>query len=368
MTAPARQALDPQRADRAFASLLARTRPRIEAALERTFDALLAARASTSREVATTYGVARELTMRGGKRFRAALAAAAYEGLAPKPIRGVAVAAGTSLELLQSYLLIQDDWMDGDVERRGGPSAHVALADRLGRSTRTRAHDGAIGAILAGDVVFGLAIGALRGAKVEPAIALRALAQLERIHEDVVTGQILDTLATKPDVERLHELKTGSYTVRGPLELGAILAGAGAPVVRALGRFARPLGVAFQLRDDLLGVFGTEVESGRPPGSDLRAGKDTSVIRIARAELRSEELRAFEAVWGDRGAKPRDVARVVRTIEATTARSQVERRLATLCDEAELFAMRLPLTERARHELAGASRAFRIGPGGRVAQ
>src|SRR5262249_23537715 len=156
-----------------------------------------------------------------------------------------------ALEILHAYLLVHDDWMDQDEVRRGGPSVHVMLRravsdDRLGDAA----------AILAGD--FGSAMAQRLLLQVEaPAAHLAEAAKVfARIQEDVVLGQTLDLLDPSCDVETKHDLKTGSYTVRGPLALGAALAGASDERRAALERFGAPLGVAFQLRDDLLGVFG----------------------------------------------------------------------------------------------------------------
>lgn len=357
-----------ENAKKAFASLLKTTKPAVESKMEAMFRDRAKLRSPNGPEVRDVVAVAHDLSMRGGKRFRAALLAAAYFGVAPRGAKDNALLGGVSLEMLQSYLLIQDDWMDGDVERRGGPSAHVALAKKLGGGPLLPERAGGVGALLASDLVWGLAVSALLATKVEPAIRVRALDELMRIHEDVVAGQVIDTLAKKPDIEVLHDLKTGSYTVRGPLALGAILGGAGKPVLRALGRYADPLGVAFQLRDDLLGVFGSEAEAGRPQGSDLRSGKNTSVLRHASPKLRGAGKKALATVWKKGDAKQKDVLTAVEAISATGAREAVEKRLASLCDRAEREASKLPLAASAKAQLMGASLAIRVGPGGREAR
>jgi geranylgeranyl diphosphate synthase type I len=331
------------------------------------FAARLAQRGRVSREVKTVIEVARDLTLRGGKRFRAALLSSTYFGAKPRGAADVAVAGGVALEMLQSYLLVQDDWMDGDLERRGGPSAHVALAKRLGKGPLAPDQAGAVGAILAGDLIWGLAVEALSTARAPADVRTEAVTELISIHEDVAVGQVLDTLSLRADVEKLHDLKTGSYTVRGPLALGAILGGAPRATVTALGAFAAPLGVAFQLRDDLLGVFGTEEESGRPAGSDLMAGKSTSVLRDALPKLRGADKRAVSAVWKRRAPRTA-VKRAIAAVESTGAREVVESRLAALCTDAEKRAAKLPLSDKAKDQLVGASLAIRVGPGGREAR
>jgi geranylgeranyl diphosphate synthase type I len=279
-----------------FEALLSLAKKASEQRLERAFAARLAARAALGPEVRAVLEAARDLSLRGGKRFRAALVVSAYRGVAPEARLAPAFAAGAALELLQSYLLVQDDWMDGDVERRGGPSVHVALESALGQGK----HPAAVGAMLASDLLWGMALAELLGSGAEPRALVLACQEFARFHDDVVTGQILDGLAHGAEIEALHALKTGSYTVEGPLTLGAALAGAEPKVLTSLRRFAAPLGLAFQLRDDLLGVFGTEAESGRPVGSDLRAGKLTSVVSLALTRADAPSKRAIEGVLGMR--------------------------------------------------------------------
>jgi geranylgeranyl diphosphate synthase type I len=170
--------------------------------------------------------------------------------------------AGASLELLQTYLLIHDDWMDEADTRRGAPSAHVVLAETFGSQ-----HKGSSAAILAGDQACALAQEVLLDLPLPAECIVAAVRELARIQQDVIAGQLLDVYGELDDpraVEQMHDLKTGSYTVRGPLELGALLAGASAADHVALARFARPVGIAFQLRDDLLGTFADPAVTGKP--------------------------------------------------------------------------------------------------------
>src|SRR5436190_1873149 len=203
-----------------------------------------------------------KLAVRGGKRQRAALLAAAYEACGGAGGSSAVTHAGVALELLQTYLLVHDDWMDASETRRGGPSVHVAL-----RSAFASERQADSAAILAGDWACALAQETLLSLPyLPPECIVAALRELARIQADVIRGQLVDVSATSLDraaIERMHELKTGSYTVRGPFELGALLAGASAPQHAFLEQFAKPLGVAFQLRDDLLGTFGDPILTGK---------------------------------------------------------------------------------------------------------
>lgn len=347
----------------AFVDLSNRVRPEVEQTLRATWDRKVKALAKYGPDVSAMAEAARSLTLRGGKRYRAILLSAAYTGVAPRAPFDVAIQAGAALELLQTYLLIQDDWMDGDESRRSGPTAHVALTRALGN-----AHTGAASAILASDLTWGMAIDMLVGLKVPAPRRLALLELVASVHEDVVVGQQIDVAGHAADVEVMHSLKTTSYTVLGPLLFGATLAGASDEVQKALSRFARPLGLAFQLRDDLLGTFGTPEQTGRPPGGDLRAGKRTALIVEAEGRLDGKGRQALSRVLGKADATPAALRAAADALEECGARAAVTGRLWSLCDRAESMAQALPLSRTARAALVGAASVLRPLPPQRKAE
>jgi len=336
-----------------FPALLACVRPAIEERLAALWADRLAAYARHGKEVFAMADAARDLTMRGGKRYRAALLAAAYAGVAPDAPLEPAFEAGAALELLQSYLLMQDDWIDNDPTRRGGPAVHAALAVKLGSVQL-----GATSAILASDLTWGLAVGMLAGLALPAPRVVAGIQVLARFHEDVVIGQQIDVIGRSEDVEAMHALKTGSYTVRGPLSLGATLAGATAAAIEALDRYAAPVGVAFQLRDDLLGTFGSPEETGKPVGNDIRAGKRTAILAEADGRLDPAARRVVDGAFGRADASDEEVRRATQALEDSGARAAVTARLTRLCRDAELLAAELPLSPVARVMLAGAAAAL----------
>jgi geranylgeranyl diphosphate synthase type I len=339
-----------------FSSLLAHVRPAIEARLTALWAAKIAALHRHGPAVVAMGDASRELTLRGGKRFRAALLAAVHAGVAPEASLEPAYQVGIALELLQTYLLIQDDWIDGDVTRRGGPSVHVILGAQLG------AHLGAASAILASDLTWGMALATIAAIEVPAPRVVEVMQLYLRIHEDVVIGQQIDVLGRAEDVEAMHDLKTGSYTVRGPIALGAALAGASPSARAALDRYAAPVGVAFQLRDDLLGTFGSPAETGKPVGNDLRAGKRTAILAEAEHRLDAAARAVLDRAFNHADASEAEVAAATEVLQTSGARAEVERRLASLCDEAEALAEDLPLAPAAKVMLAGAARSLRKGP------
>jgi geranylgeranyl diphosphate synthase type I len=306
------------------AAFFAAVRARVDARLR----AVLAGCEAFTREAAPdAIGIVeatRDLTFRGGKRLRPALLAASVACVDPGAFPEAVVDLGAALELLQTYLLVHDDWMDDDPVRRGAPSVHVALAARYGDR-----HVGASAAILAGDLMGTLVHDLVAGIDL-PAPRRRAvLAAFTRMEHEVILGQCLD-VTHSPDTDRVHHLKTGSYTVRGPLVLGLEVAGGGEAARRALDGYGAPLGVAFQLRDDVLGAFGSEAETGKPVGGDFREGKHTALVQHALAQLPPPDAAELASLLGRRDSTADDIARVRGLIESSGARAHVEDRIRQL--------------------------------------
>jgi geranylgeranyl diphosphate synthase type I len=299
---------------------------RVDARLERHFTTARAA--APVPEASLLVGAIEALTMRGGKRLRPALTYAAHTAVWPDgPVEDV-IHVGAALELLQSYLLIHDDWMDGDEERRGGPAVHAALRD----THCGDAHLGASLAVLAGNLASAQAWELLTSIG-GPEARLRAVVDaFLTIHRDVVVGQQLD-LVTTEHVALMQKLKTGSYTVRGPLMLGWALARGSAEARGALEAYGDPLGEAFQLRDDLLGTFGDRSVLGKPIGGDLRAGKRTALIR--HAEASGVDLAPLHAVLGVRDASDEAVSAAAELLVRCGARAETEARIGALLAEAK---------------------------------
>jgi geranylgeranyl diphosphate synthase, type I len=330
-----------------FLARLAEVRGRLEAWLAPWLASRVEEARSRGEAVHAIAGAVSDLVLRGGKRVRAGLLASAYEACAGG--RGDAVvAAAAGLELLHAYFLVHDDWMDGDDERRGAPSVPALMRARFpGRDAAT--------SVLAGDLASAWANRALFEVALQAERVIDAARELARAHEQVVAGQVLDICADARDeaqVERVYALKTASYTVRAPVVMGAKLAGAGQAQVGALAAFGEPLGVAFQLRDDLLGTFGDASVTGKPSGGDLRRGKRTSLVLHATRDARCAPI--LERVLGRADASDSDVAAAVEAIEAGGARARVEERIAALVGDARAALGRAELTAAGRELLEDA--------------
>jgi geranylgeranyl diphosphate synthase, type I len=305
---------------RAFQEMLERTRVSVESSLAALFETKLAEASAHGGDVRALVDATRSLTLRGGKRLRAAMAiagahAAAGDDFPLDEVRRL----GVALELLQTFFLVHDDWMDNDDLRRGGPTVHVMLAATLGSKQL-----GASSAILAGDFAATLAHEVIAGAPANVALLFA------RIQQDAIYGQQLDLLARTEDIERVHTLKTGSYTVEGPVALGAERAGASVACRAAIRAYAGPLGIAFQLRDDILGTFGSPEETGKPAGNDLRAGKRTALIAEAENRLDDAGRRRLAAVLGDADASNEAIDDVRQILTASGSLAAVEERITGL--------------------------------------
>ncbi len=346
-----------------FATYARAFRPQVEASLESYLVAAAETVAALPADVQATADTVRNLALRGGKRLRAVLMAAAYDACGGEGGAEKVVLAGVSLELLQVYLLIHDDWMDGDDVRRGGPSVPAMLRTHFAGRGRKGAASADGFAILAGDLAAGYALDALARVPLPAPRVLAATLEMGRIQRDVVLGQLCDLQGelsreapSEEAVEVTHRLKTGSYTVRGPLALGAHLAGADAATLAALAAFAEPLGVAFQLRDDVLGTFGDPKRTGKPSTGDLRQGKRTALIAaLARGAVDPAVASVLEAGFGRADAAESDVDALADRIVSSGAKARVEQRIDALLAEALWALDRSPLPAPARDLLRGAA-------------
>jgi geranylgeranyl diphosphate synthase type I len=302
-----------------------------------------------------------EFVLRGGKRLRPTFAWWAWRGTggAESDADGV-LQAIASLELVQACALIHDDLIDSSDSRRGRPTVHVAFADlhTAQRWSGTPASFGLAAAVLIGDLALAWADD-MFGAAPLPAATLEAARPAWRaMRTEVLAGQYLDvhTQATgdaSPEAAlRVSRLKTAAYTVERPLNLGAALAGAGVDQLSALREFGRDLGIAFQLRDDLLGVFGDPSVTGKPAGDDLREGKRTLLIALGLRQANSTQAEVITHALGNPALSEKDLDKIRATLLEVDAVSAVEQRIDELTATALAALGRADLTEPAAAALA----------------
>ena len=270
--------------------------------------------------------VLKEFTLRGGKRLRAAMVYYGYRAFSDREIEEVWNVA-MSVELVQSFLLIHDDVIDEDDTRRGGWTVHRHYSDlhRERYHRRDPAHFGESMAILCGDMALALANEILAGGVLDAPIRRAMQKRMNRMVSHAIYGECMDVLAevetgvSEQDILMIGMLKTASYTVEGPLHMGALLGGADRGDLERLSRYAIPLGKAFQLRDDILGLFGDAERLGKPVGSDIREGKKTTLMLKTLEKAKPAQQQFLKRMLGNRGVTEGDVEEVRRLVVETGA-------------------------------------------------
>jgi geranylgeranyl diphosphate synthase type I len=340
-------------------------RPRVDKALS----AFLAARRSQLLAIdpalAELCDAAEAFVLRGGKRLRPAFAYWGFRGAGGLDSDAVAGAVA-ALELVQASALIHDDLMDRSDTRRGEPAVHRRFEARH-TAAGWRGGAAAFGdsaAVLLGDLVLVWSDEMLQTSGVELTDLARARAVFDDMRTEVTVGQYLDVLTQATgdtSVERAGKVaryKSAKYTVERPLLLGAALAGATPAVAASFSAFGLPLGEAFQMRDDVLGVFGDPAQTGKPAGDDLREGKRTYLVAAAFAALGEDERAELDAGLGDQGLDDAGVRRLRSLISSSGALARTEERITTLLTESLAALDAAPIEEEARavlHELADAA-------------
>lgn len=283
-----------------------------------------------------------ERLTQGGKRFRPALVALTAQAYAQADTGASAAitrngagrtvaTVGAAFELLHSALIIHDDVIDRDPRRRHGPTLHQAARDRAvaGGTTVERAdHYGYSVGIIAGDLALAAAHRVTATAGLSREKLNRVLDLLDYAVFASAAGELMDIdhalPGARPSVEAVLEatrLKTSVYSFEAPLQAGAVIAGAPEAHIQALREIGRNLGLAFQLADDLLGVFGSDQQTGKPTDGDLREGKHTLLIAEAAGQVNADDVLALV---GRHDLTAEEAARIREHLEAGGARSAVE--------------------------------------------
>jgi geranylgeranyl diphosphate synthase type I len=262
----------------------------------------------------------------GGKRLRPLFCLLGHRAGGGEPGPQI-VRAAAALELLHTFAIVHDDVMDRSRVRRGKPASWEELTEAHRREGMRGdpASYGVAAAVLVGDLALILADQAFLDSGFPPARLLPALGRYNRMRAQMVAGQYLDVLAAhgglagEREARRVALLKSGLYTVEGPLHIGALLAGAGPEELAILSRYGVPLGEAFQIRDDVLGVFGDPSATGKDRDSDLREGKRTVLLARTLALVSAEEGRFIEEGLGRPDLSAEDVERIRSLMEGSGA-------------------------------------------------
>jgi geranylgeranyl diphosphate synthase type I len=319
----------------------------------------LARRVTASRDPDWEYGVGlvRRLVLGGGKRIRPAMCLLGWSAYGGGDAPGV-LRVGAALELFHAFALIQDDVMDDSRTRRGRPAVHVDLAARhRGHGRRGDApRFGRNAAVLWGDLCLVWSDELFHGCGLSAARVSRALGLLHAMRSEVLLGQYLDIRgdATAVDLAGCLEVmryKSAGYTVERPLQIGAALAGAGPEQLRALSGYGIPLGEAFQLRDDVLGVFGDDAVTGKSALTDLRDGKSTVLMALTRRHASAAQAEVLRRWVGNPELDADGAAAVRRVVVEAGGLARVEDMIATRAEAAVEALSGLAITDEDRAAL-----------------
>jgi geranylgeranyl pyrophosphate synthase len=297
----------------------------------------------------------------GGKRLRPLFAYWGWRGVAAGTGEDDAAVlrAVAALEFVHASALVHDDVMDGALTRRGRPATHVGFAGRHGADGLTG--DGTLfgtgAAILVGDLALVWSDELLRRSGLSLPALMRARGVWDTMRTEVTAGQYLDLLRAAGGLPgpqgalTVARYKSAGYTVQRPLQLGAAIAGAGEDAAAVYTAIGLPLGEAFQLRDDVLGVFGDPEVTGKSADDDLREGKQTLLVALAEEAADEAGRRLLASLLGNAEADGADFDALRRLIERTGARSRVEERIAERTAVARAAIAGAPIADDARAAL-----------------
>ncbi|WP_229074368.1 polyprenyl synthetase family protein [Actinoplanes sp. DH11] len=317
-------------------------RARVHKEIERFLAAQAGVLDAVSDDCAPLVGYVGDL-MSGGKRLRAAFCYWAWRA-AGGPDEPAIVAAAAALEFFQAAALIHDDVMDDSDLRRGAPAMHRRFAGlHHGNAwAGDGGHFGVSAAVLAGDLCLVWSDELYHSSGLPADALLRGRGVFNSMRTELMGGQYLDLLeqaaaARDPGralerARRVVRFKSARYTVEQPLLLGARLAGAGDDVLAGLSAFGLPLGEAFQLRDDVLGVFGDSARTGKPAGDDLREGKRTVLVALTLQNTDPVRREQFTTLLGDPGLDAAGVDTLRDIIVSSGALAAVEDEIAGLLE------------------------------------
>ncbi len=268
-------------------------------------------------------------TLSGGKRLRPALAVLGYTIAGGKDLEKI-IKASAALEIFHSYLLIHDDIMDRDDRRHGVLNVtgfyKKALSGKVAEKEIPHVADSF--AILAGDINSGLTFESLLSAKFDSEVTLKAISRVSQAVFEVAAGQHLDIIGSfdkklsEKEILAIAKHKTADYSIILPLQFGAILAGAKPELLDAMKEFGQPLGVSYQIADDVLGIFGSAKAIGKPVLTDLQEGKQTILMHYGMKLASVDDKKSLQAVFGNPKADQKDLVLVKKILERCGAKAK----------------------------------------------
>ncbi len=269
-------------------------------------------------------GMIRDYTMAGGKRIRPAFLYYSYLAMGGKSSEKI-FKTSMAVELLHSFFLIHDDVIDKDMNRRGTATIHERykkIAEKYNLA-KDKTHFGNSMAIISGDITNSMAHDIIFNTNFQDDFKIKFLNELGKIIFSTCFGEMLDVTmsyqdkTTEKQILEMQERKTARYTFEGPIHLGCLLAGAEKSYFDLFSKYALPLGKAFQIKDDILGVFGTEKEIGKAIGSDLAEGKKTLLILKALEKGDKQQKKFIKQCLNKKDISRKEIEELRRVIRKT---------------------------------------------------
>jgi geranylgeranyl diphosphate synthase type I len=282
----------------------------------------------------------KDFVLRPGKRIRPILFIMGYRGFSQKDPKGLFESA-LAIEVLHDFLLVHDDIIDKSDMRRGKPSMHTFLNDHLKKYPKAK-FNGQDLAIIVGDVMFAIAIDSFLTIDENPARKEKALRKFVGAACYTGCGEFIDTISgAKPigsikqdEVYAIYDYKTAYYTFACPLVTGAILAGADETEIKKLFDFGIYLGRAFQIKDDILGIFAKEEETGKPSTSDLKENKKTLLLWFAYQKASKHEKNKLEKILSQKKITQKDITTVQEIMVSTKSLANAKEKISSLLGKA----------------------------------
>lgn len=282
----------------------------------------------------------KDYTMSGGKRIRPAVMYFGYLAAGGEDGEKI-MKTSMSMELLHSFLLIHDDIIDKDASRHGTATIHERYA-KIGKKyslAKDSRHFGNSMAIISGDMAASMACDIIFNSDFSSDLIVRSLDKLQKIVYVTIPGEMIDVIisysgeATEDQILKMYEAKTARYTFEGPLHLGSLLAGGGDAICKQFSAYALPLGKAFQIKDDILGIFGDEKKIGKPVGSDIIEGKQTLLFVKALENGNREQKKAIRQYLNKENLLEEEIEDFRRIMEDTGALEYSENLARKFADE-----------------------------------
>lgn len=312
-----------------FKETLEKLKKEIDRELEKYLSQAILDVESQDKEAGRMLRHAAKIIMSGGKRLRPILMYFGYLAAGGTDRKRI-IRASVGIELIHNFLLMHDDIIDHAKTRHGVETVDV-LYYKIGSKNfsdcKNLKHLGDSMAILAGDLLEVLGIQAITAAGFEPGLTVKAVAALQSVIATTIVGQTQDIgienrkAVKQAVVLEMYKNKTAKYTLESPLKIGAILAGTDAKFLQKISSFAIPVGIAFQIQDDILGLFGDSRKIGKAVGSDIQEGKKTLLILEALQKSKKAEKQFMQKILGQEEIKPEDIEKFQNIIRTTGALS-----------------------------------------------